>query len=376
MADEYGNMSSDGQTEVLDEFQLGSGQVLHKAECRYMTWGKMNAAGTNVLVIFHALTGNHNVDAWWGQLLGPGKAFDTDKYFVFAANSLGSCYGTCGPCTINPETGKRYGGSFPRVTIRDMVRFQCKVLETLGVKEVFSVVGGSMGGMLALEWVAETRNPPARSLVSLCSSGRHTPWQIGISECQRQAIFADPAWRGGQYSIDKPPQTGLSVARMMAMVTYRTHPQYMTKFGRQRGQDNPDIFDVEQYLQAQGDKFNARGFDAAAYVSLTYSMDSHDVTREKQDYFDVLRNIKVPSIIVSISSDVLYPPSEQLELAMFMPNAQHHMIESPEGHDGFLLEHTKMSVLIRGFLAEIEGGIQPLAERPSATVGNQVSHWW
>lgn len=364
MADEYSNMTSDGKTMVLDQFQLESGKVLNKAECRYATWGKLNATGSNVIVICHALTGNHNVDAWWGQLLGPGKAFDTNKYFVFAANVLGSCYGSAGPCTINPETGERYGGSFPRVTIRDMVRFQCEVLRTLGAKEIFSVIGGSMGGMVALEWVAETRNPPARSLVSLCSSGRHTPWQIGISECQRQAIFADDNWCGGQYSIDKPPRTGLSVARMMAMVTYRTHPQYMTKFGRKRGSKNPELFDVEQYLQAQGDKFIARGFDAAAYVSLISSMDTHDVTREGQGYFEVLHNIQVPSLIVSISSDVLYPPSEQLELANHMPNAQHHMIESPEGHDGFLLEHTKMSVLIRGFLAEMQAGIKPLNERP------------
>lgn len=374
MTDEYGKMNSDGNIMIVENFELQCGQVLRKAECCYKTWGRLNEAGTNVLVICHAFTGNADVEAWWGQLLGPGKAFDTNKFFVFAANYLGSCYGTCGPCTVNPDTGKRYGGTFPRVTIRDIVKFQCDVLQTLGVKEIFSVIGGSMGGMVALEWVTETRTPPAKSLVSLCSSGRHTPWQIGISECQRQAIFADPNWQGGQYDPDKaPPHNGLSVARMMAMVSYRTHPKYMTRFGRERGKEksyheNEALFQVEQYLQAQGKKFNERGFDAAAYVSLTYTMDTHDVTRPDQDYVSVLQNVTVPSLIASISSDVLYPPSEQLEMATHMPNAQHHMIESPEGHDGFLLEHTKMSVLIRGFLSEIEDGIQPLRERPSEPI--------
>jgi len=363
MADEYGKMSAEGEQIIVEEFTMESGHVLRKAECCFKTWGKLNKEGNNALVICHALTGNHDVESWWGQLLGPGKAFDTNKFFVFAANALGSCYGSCGPTKINPDTGKRYGATFPRVTIRDMVKFQCEVLKIIGVKEIFCVVGGSMGGMLALEWVAEVRNPPAKALASLCSSGRHTPWQIGISECQRQAIFADPNWCDGMYGPEKPPRSGLSVARMMAMVSYRTHPQYMTRFGREKVQ-NPTVFDVEQYLRAQGDKFNLRGFDAASYVSLTHSMDTHDITRGDTEYFDVLRNITVPSIIVSISSDVLYPASEQLELAANMPNAQHHMIESPEGHDGFLLEHTKMSVLIRGFLAEIEEGIRPLRERP------------
>eukprot|EP00746_Dinoflagellata_sp_MGD_P144760 gnl/MRDRNA2_/MRDRNA2_77460_c0_seq1.p1 gnl/MRDRNA2_/MRDRNA2_77460_c0~~gnl/MRDRNA2_/MRDRNA2_77460_c0_seq1.p1 ORF type:complete len:441 (+),score=80.04 gnl/MRDRNA2_/MRDRNA2_77460_c0_seq1:88-1410(+) len=373
LADEYGKMDSKGEVMILERFELESKDVLQKAECCYKTWGRLNQTCSNVLVICHALTGNADVEAWWGALLGPGKAFDTNKYFVFASNMLGSCYGTCGPCTINPSTGKRYGGSFPRVTIRDMAKFQCQILKSLGVKEIFAVIGGSMGGMVALEFVSERRDPPAKALISLSSTGRHSPWQIGISECQRQAIFADPNWQGGQYSLDRPPSNGLSVARMMAMVSYRTHPRYMTRFGRERGKENgyhenETLFQVEQYLQAQGKKFNERGFDAASYVSLTYSMDTHDVTRPNEDYFSVLENITVPSIIVSISSDVLYPPSEQLELAQHMPNAQHHMIESPEGHDGFLLEHTKMSVLIRGFLAEFECGIQPLRDRPGAEI--------
>jgi len=170
-------------------------------------------------------------------------------------------------------------------------------------------------------------------------------------------------WQEGMYHQDKPPRSGLSVARMMAMLTYRTHPAYWTKFGRtindpeQMGPSKPtqaSSFDVEDYLRAQGSKFNERGFDAGAYVRLTEAMDSHDMGRNRGDYYDVLRSIKIPVLIASISSDVLYPVSEQLELAQYLPNSQHHMIESPEGHDGFLLEAAKTGLLVRGFLGQLE----------------------
>jgi homoserine O-acetyltransferase len=255
------------------------------------------------------------------------------------------------------------GASFPRVTIRDMVSQQCEVLKQLGVSEIVSVIGGSMGGMTAIEF-GLVAAPHVRSVISLSSSGRHQPWQIGISECQRAAIYADPKWQGGMYHQDDPPTAGLSVARMMAMLTYRTHPAYWTKFGRDEKEQAqvgpsrptpPSQFEVESYLRAQGNKFNERGFDAGSYVRLTEAMDSHDLGRNRPGgYEEVLRNIKIPVLIASISSDVLYPVSEQLELAQYMPNAQHHMIESPEGHDGFLLEGKKIGLLIRGFLGQME----------------------
>merc|ERR1719326_636777 len=225
--------------------------------------------------------------------------------------------------------------------------------------------------MVAIEFAVCSRERPLsphfRSVISLSSSARHQPWQIGISEVQRAAIYADPRWKDGMYHQDDPPKDGLSVARMMAMLTYRTHPAYWTKFGRdekepvQMGYDKknaagppPSTFEVEEYLRAQGSKFNERGFDAGSYVRLTEAMDSHDLGRNRGDYFDVLRNIQIPVLIASISSDVLYPVSEQLELAQYLPNSQHHMLESPEGHDGFLLEGKKIGTLIRGFLADME----------------------
>eukprot|EP00931_Biecheleriopsis_adriatica_P095525 TRINITY_DN69120_c0_g1_i2.p1 TRINITY_DN69120_c0_g1~~TRINITY_DN69120_c0_g1_i2.p1 ORF type:complete len:303 (+),score=35.33 TRINITY_DN69120_c0_g1_i2:240-1148(+) len=288
-------------------------------------------------------------------MLGPCKPLDTNKYCVVCSNVLGGCYGTTGPQSVNPSTGKRYGSDFPKVTIRDMVRLQGAFLKQLGVKEVACVVGGSMGGMQALEWALEIRDIKVHSVASLCSAGRHQPWQIGISECQRQAIYADPAWQGGDYAPEKVPENGLSVARMMAMVTYRTHPAYVTKFGRSLvSTHQQQVFDVENYLCVQGDKFLQRGFDPLSYVRLTQAMDSHDVERGRGSYIQVLQSIQIPILIISISSDVLYPVSDQMELADNLPQGQHHIIQSNEGHDGFLLEATKVGMLLRGFLTALE----------------------
>lgn len=352
MADEYGKMDSEGQTAVVKEFTLESGKVLKNVEVRYKTWGTLSAKRDNVGVVCHALTGNADLEAWWGNLLGPDKPLDTSRYFIFCSNVLGGCYGTTGPTSVDPETGKQYKGDFPLVTIRDMVYLQRDVLAQLGIQAPLFVVGGSMGGMQALEFAALEKDRAAKAVISLCSNGRHQPWQIGISECQRQAIYADPKWKKGQYDVDDPPSAGLGVARMMAMLTYRSQPGYWTKFSRSISNvdKQQQTFNVESYLHYQGQAFHKRGFDAATYVALTKAMDTHDVARGRGDYFEVLGNLKMPTLLVSISSDVLYPYSEQLELADYMPNAQHHMIQSDEGHDGFLLEATKVATLMRGFL--------------------------
>jgi len=368
MADEYSKMTSDGETCVITNFKMEGGQVLPKVATRYRTWGTLNSAGSNALVICHALTGNANLESWWGAFLGQGKPFDTSKYWVFCANVLGGCYGTTGPIDIDPTTGRRIGSAFPKVTIRDMVNVQIEVLKKLGVREIVASIGGSMGGMVALEFALCSQyvpSPTVRSVITLSSSGRHQPWQIGISECQRQAIYADPLWENGMYHQDNPPVSGLGVARMQAMLTYRTHPAYWTKFGREVNEPEqagpsretsptPSTFEVEEYLRAQGRKFHERGFDAGSYVRLTEAMDSHDIGRNRGDYYDVLRSIKIPVLITTTSSDVLYPSSEQLELGQYIPNAQHHTIESPEGHDGFLLEGKKIGMLVRGFLGQMD----------------------
>eukprot|EP00747_Dinoflagellata_sp_TGD_P079330 gnl/TRDRNA2_/TRDRNA2_160465_c0_seq1.p1 gnl/TRDRNA2_/TRDRNA2_160465_c0~~gnl/TRDRNA2_/TRDRNA2_160465_c0_seq1.p1 ORF type:complete len:264 (-),score=31.40 gnl/TRDRNA2_/TRDRNA2_160465_c0_seq1:18-809(-) len=192
MKDEYGVVTSDGQTEVIEQLALDSGRVMRKVDCRFNTWGKLNEKADNCIVVCHALTGNSDAKAWWGALIGPGKPLDTNKYFIFCANVLGSCYGSTGPQSIDPLTGKRYGMTFPQITVRDMVRMQSQALAQLGVKEVLCAVGGSMGGMQVLEFAAGGGGhvPPVKSFISLSASGRHHAWQIGISECQRQAIYA------------------------------------------------------------------------------------------------------------------------------------------------------------------------------------------
>ena len=205
--DEYGEMTSDGQTyRVPERFVLESGRALDGVEVRYATYGELNAARTNCVVVCHALTGNHDLASWWGEMLGSGNVFDTDKFFVVCANMLGSCYGTTGPTSFDSRRQRRYGASFPDVTVRDSVRAHCAmVTRGLGVRGVACVVGGSLGGMQALEWGAmygpDAAMPLVRSLVVLCAGSHHHAWQIGVSEAQRQAIYADPDWREGWFPL-------------------------------------------------------------------------------------------------------------------------------------------------------------------------------
>ena len=271
-----------GDTHVVPSVVLESVEVMTDVTVKYKTWGTLNAAGDNAIFVCHALTGNHELDAWWADMLGPGKPFDSDKYFVVCANMLGSCYGTTGPASPDPRKsgGEPYGADFPEVvTIRDNVDlFAATLRDALGVTSVAAVIGGSMGGMVALEWCYRTTAPAARSAVLLATNGRHSAWQIGVSALQRQAIFADPKYNGGRYDPNDPPTSGLAVARQIAMVSYRTHNAYETKFGRrlagvpEDGEDGDGeegggqrlgdrcraLYDVEGYLTYVGEEEAAR----------------------------------------------------------------------------------------------------------------------
>ena len=242
MADEYSDTMNGkaGSELILPELRLESGVVLKQVPVKYQTWGELNKARSNTLLVCHALTGNHQLDCWWGGLLGPGLPFDTTKFFVICINVLCSPYGSCSPLTTDPDSGKAYAASFPMATIRDAINMQAALLTALGITEVQCVVGGSMGGMLALEFCFRTVAPKARAGVFMSCNGRHSAWQIGISELQRSAIMADPKFNGGNYSPDAPPASGMFVARQIAMVTYRTHNAYDTKFGR-KVQRAPDV---------------------------------------------------------------------------------------------------------------------------------------
>ncbi len=340
--------------EIIPECPLERGRVLRQAPVAYRTWGALNQAADNAVVVCHALTGNTDVDAWWGGLLGPGRALDTDRYFVVCANVPGSPYGSASPLTRDPETQRPYGAAFPRVTPRDTVALHRRLLEQLGVRQVAFAIGGSMGGMHALEWAFE--GDFVRGLVPIAIGGRHSAWCIGWSEAQRQALYADPRWQDGRYDPDDPPAAGLAAARMIAMISYRSQPSFEARFGRTPDAGDPDAFDVESYLRYQGHKL-VRRFDANCYVHLTWQMDAHDLARGRGAYPDVLARIQQPALVVGIDSDVLYPLDEQRELARHLPQAELAVLETPHGHDAFLIELDALNEIV---LAWRRATIDPL----------------
>lgn len=329
-------------------FVTESGFQLYKPIIAYQTWGKLNPGRDNVIVICHALTGNTAADEWFGGLLGAGRPADSNRHFIICANVLGSCYGTTGPTSINPETGRAYKGDFPQITIRDIVRLQQHLFDALGIKEIKMVIGGSMGGMQALELSIMDHRPQSAVFIGMGKS--HSPWAIAISHAQRQAIYNDPNWRDGFYDDESKPEKGLAVARMIAMNTYRHPIDFEKKFSRDlQGED--EHYKVESYLNHQGKKL-AQRFDAVAYERLTRAMDSHDVARGRSSYQQVLRAVDIPTLVIGIDSDLLYPPHEQQELAQLLPNSSFHKLNSKHGHDAFLIEFEQLNRLIVPFLNE------------------------
>lgn len=333
-------------TEIIHipEFTLEGGTVLRDVPVAFRSWGTLSAAGTNAVVICHALTGNPEADDWWSELLGPGRALDTDRYFVVCANVIGSPYGTASPSTINADTGEPWGHAFPATTVRDTVALHRALLEALGINQVLFAIGGSLGGMQALEWAFH--GDYVRGIVPIGVGGRHSAWCIGWSETQRQAIYNDPRWQGGRYGPEDPPAGGLSVARMMAMVSYRSFASFSDRFGRERAAAaDGDNFQVASYLRHQGRKLVDR-FDARCYVHLTDVMDTHDVSRGRGEYFEVLRGIHQPTLVVGITTDILYPLDEQQELAETLPNAELAVLNAPQGHDAFLIEQQQVAAML------------------------------
>ncbi len=335
---------------VPGEFRLESGDVLQDVRIAYQTWGDRQHATSRAILICHALTGSADVDAWWPGIIGEGGAFNPEQDFVVCANILGSCYGTTGPVSLKPGSEERYRADFPQVTIGDMVELQRMLLDELGVDRIEVVTGPSLGGMQALEWAIRY---PERvgAVVPIGVGGRHSAWCIGVSEAQRAAIAADPNWKDGYYSDDALPEAGLAAARMMAVCTYRSWQSFDERFARDRR--TPDQFQVQSYLRHQGEKFNER-FDANTYVTLTHAMHSHDLARGRGEYPDVLSRIEQPALVVSVSTDTLYPPQEQQVLAQHMPNARYEVLGSAHGHDGFLIETQQLARLIRGFRSRCE----------------------
>ena len=452
-----------GQTIVeIPEFELECGDILYKVPVAYKSWGKLNEQGNNCMIICHALTGSADVSDWWGPLLGRDKAFDPTKFFIICLNSLGSPYGTASPLTTDHEFGERYGPEFPLTTIRDDVRLHKLVLDSLGVKEVAVCIGGSMGGMLALEWTFVDGGNYVKNLVALATSAKHSAWCISWGEAQRQCIYSDPKYDDGYYSLEDPPSAGLGAARMSALLTYRSRNSFETRFGRdapndkqkmksisnsiaqekiKEGEDSSAIvdetevldreshwrvhndganrkksfesyhtsrsnsfssnisadenlshlssptsvasgeltsspsavssmtnkprsrsrrlpqhyFSAQSYLRYQANKFVGR-FDATCYIAITRKLDTHDVGRDRPEYDNdtakALESRKQPTLVIGISSDALFTLSEQIFIAKHIPNAVLKKIDSPEGHDAFLLEFNEINDLLLSFMRE------------------------
>ena len=324
---------------------LESGARLESVTVAYRTWGRLDSAGNNGVLVCHPLTASADADRWWPGMIGPGRSLDPDRDFIVCANVLGSCHGTTGPAEIRPGGGAPWGPDFPAVTIRDMVAVETRLLDLLGVRRLGLVIGGSMGGMQALEWAATAPDRLEAAAVIACGA-RHSPWCIALSEAQRAAIRADADWNDGRYSPARPPRRGLAAARMMAMCTYRTPAVFDRRFGRVRTPGG--IFEAEGYVRYHGRRL-VEGFDANAYVTLTRAMDTHDVGRDRGGCRRVLDTIDLPVLVVSIDSDLLYPPAEQRRLATSIPGARLVRLNSPHGHDAFLIDTGDLDGLVAAF---------------------------
>ncbi|KIW85306.1 homoserine O-acetyltransferase [Fonsecaea pedrosoi CBS 271.37] len=404
----YTNLVRNLKTAIVPTFTLESGQQLHRVPVAYSAWGTLNEEGDNVLLICHALTGSSDVEDWWKPLIGRGKAVDTSRFFVICFNSLGSPYGSASPLTTDPMIGKPYGPTFPDTTFRDDVRIQKMVLDALGVRQVASVIGGSMGGMIALEWALCTPPGYVRTVIPISTSAYQTAWGISWNTSQIRCIQADAQFRGGYYAPHPQgqPVQGLGAARMIGMLTYRSYTSFEARFGRRKsgpkrpsqsfsrpmtsipsppvpvaGDDTPEttdlkaeaqnfgpatIYSAQSYMQYQADKFLKR-FDANCYIHLLRKMDSHDITRGRtttsipsaseehpstKNVAAVLATCPAPALVVSIDSDLLFPSEQQTLLANSLPRATLMKLNSSDGHDGFLLEMSAMQESISAFLRE------------------------
>jgi homoserine O-acetyltransferase len=355
-------------------FALEGGGALREVTLAYETWGTLAADASNAVLVCHALTGDshaagrqgngHATAGWWDDMIGPGKPLDTDRLFVVCMNVLGGCQGSTGPASIEPATGTPYGSRFPVVTSRDMVRAQARLADFLGIDAWLTVIGGSMGGMQVIEWAVMFPRR-VRSFVSLASCMASSAWQIAYSAVGRTALALDPNWRGGDY-YDAPagegPHKGLAIARALAQITYRSDEVFADRFGRDLV-DPVDVFrmwdrfQIESYLDYHGVKL-VRRFDANSYLALNKAMDLHDIGRGRGGIASAIDRVRAPSLVVSISSDTLYPPSQQIDMRDALAAAglrcDHHLIHSPQGHDGFLLEFDHIGPMVTDFLAEIE----------------------
>ena len=354
----------------IDEpFELESGKILENITVAYETYGELNKEKSNAILICHALTGDahaagwHKGDkkpGWWEIIIGPGKVLDSEKYFIICSNVLGGCKGTTGPSSINPETGHEYGIDFPVITIKDMVNVQKKLVDFFDIAQLYAIIGGSMGGMQVLQWIV-TYPDMMKKAVPIATTARSSPQQIAFNEVGRQSIFSDSNWNGGNYySTGKIPKNGLSVARMIAHITYLSDESMYLKFGRDL-QDKDEIsydlsmdFQVESYLHHQGESFVKR-FDANSYIYITKAVDLFDLSVDNS-VIEGFRDVKTKLEVISVDSDWLYPTEQSTEIVAGLNandvEVSFSEIKSNYGHDAFLLEKGQLSYLLSKFLSD------------------------
>lgn len=355
-----------------EELILDSGKSLDKVEIAYQTYGKLNSDKSNAILVCHALTGDQfpaeknpitKKKGWWDLMIGPGKTVDTKKYFVICSNVLGGCVGTTGPNDINSKTNKIYGIDFPTITIQDMVKVQKILIDELKIEKLLSVIGGSMGSMQVLQWAASYPES-LRSIISIAGALKHSAQNIAFDEAGRQSIMLDPNWRKGNYlSEDTKPENGLSVARMIAHITYLSDAAFQKKFGRNL-QEKKDLsfgfdidFQVESYLRYQGKSFVDR-FDANSYLYMTRAMDYFDVSEQMIKNKKSIISNKIRFLVVSFTSDWLFPTKESRGIVSLL-NSIGSLVSSAEvvsdrGHDSFLLDEPQLFKITTGFLKGIK----------------------
>lgn len=357
---------------IQDKICLESGEQFGPVQVAYETYGVLNDQKDNAILLLHALTGDahaagyHSEDdkkpGWWDDMVGPGKAFDTDKYFVISSNMLGGCSGTTGPCSINPDTGKQYGLDFPVITIEDAVKVQKKLVDYLGVKKLI-VAGGSMGGMQALEW-SIAHSDMVEAVIIIASTSRLTAQGIAFNAVGRNAILSDPYFNNGDYyGKENQPERGLAIARMVGHITYLCEESMHKKFGRRfQDKDKPNFdfnidFQVESYLEHQGQVFVDR-FDANSYLYITKAVDYFDLAQKHGSLKEAFEKTNARFLVMSFTTDWLFPTSQSKEIVQALIKAGKDVsfceIESPCGHDAFLLEFETQTKIVKSFLSKGE----------------------
>ncbi|MGA2564732.1 MAG: homoserine O-acetyltransferase [Steroidobacteraceae bacterium] len=362
-------VSAPASIALPDPFRLYRGGLLHAAHIAYESWGQLNAARDNAILLFtglspsaHAASSGHDPSpGWWQRMIGPGRALDTNRYFVVCVNSLGSCFGSTGPASIDPATGERYRTSFPELAVEDIAHGGWAAMQALGIKRLDAVIGASLGGMSVLAFAAQFPHA-TRRLISISGSPAASPFAIALRSVQREAILRDPEWQGGLYAPEHPPRSGMRLARKLGTITYRSAAELGQRFGREplagiAGNVGPFAprFAVEGYLEAQAERFT-RVFDPNCYLYLSSAMDRFDLAEHHGSFAAAFREVTIEAVLViGVESDMLFPTHEQAAIAeAFERNAvrtRFVRLSSLEGHDAFLIDIPRFGDAIGGFLA-------------------------